>query len=126
MFDNQVFDAWLSAKSQDILSKVDRETFTTKEMIILVLKAQTNHFHHMDQDFRGEFRQVDSQFKEIQNQFKEVQTQFKEMRNEFQGQLRDQARDINNRFDQMHRFLMWQGGVILALFSGLYLKLFLG
>lgn len=122
VFDNEAFDVWLSVKSQEILSKVDRETITTEEMIILVLKAQTNHFHHMDQDFRGEFGRVNNQFEEVQEQFKEIKNEFKEVRSE----IKDQSREMNDRFDRMNRFLMWQGGVIMALFSGLYLKLFLG
>lgn len=90
VFDNQVFDSWLTAKSQEILSKVDREKITTEEMLVLILKAQTNHFHHMDLEFRHEFRKIDERFK------------------------------------KMWEFQKWQGGIILALFSGLYLKLFLG
>lgn len=90
MFDNQVFDSWLTAKSQEILSKVDRERITTEEMLVLILKAQTNHFHHMDLEFREEFKKID------------------------------------NRFDKLYDFLKWQGGIMLALFGGLYIKLFLG
>ena len=90
MFDNQVFDSWLTSKSQEILSKVDRERITTEEMLVLILKAQTNHFHHMDFEFREEFKKID------------------------------------NRFDKLYDFLKWQGGIMLALFAGLYIKLFLG
>ncbi len=90
VFDNQVFDSWLTTKSQEILSKVDRERITTEEMLVLILKAQTNHFHHMDLEFREEFKKID------------------------------------NRFEKLHDFMKWQGGVLLALFAGMYLKLFLG
>ncbi len=90
VFDNQVFDSWLTAKSQEILSKVDRERITTEEMLVLILKAQTNHFHHMDQEFREEFKRIDT------------------------------------RFDKLYDFLKWQGGILFALFAGLYIKLFLG
>lgn len=62
VFDNQVFDSWLTAKSQEILSKVDREKISTEEMLVLILKAQTNHFHHMDQEFRAEFQKIDTSF----------------------------------------------------------------
>lgn len=48
VFNNQIFDSWLNRMSDEILSKVNREKITTEEMIILILKAQTNHFHHMD------------------------------------------------------------------------------
>lgn len=62
VFDNMVFDAWLSNKSQEILSKVDREKISTEEMLVLILKAQTNHFHHMDSEFRGEFSKIEKRF----------------------------------------------------------------
>ncbi len=90
VFDNQVFDSWLTNKSQEILSKVDRERITTEEMLVLILKAQTNHFHHMDLEFREEFKKIDSKFEKVYDLFK------------------------------------WQGGILLALFAGIYLKLFIG
>jgi hypothetical protein len=90
VFDNQIFDAWLTKKSEEILSKVDRETISNEDMLILILKAQTNHFHHVDIEFREEFKRIDA------------------------------------RFDQMWAFQKWQAGILLAMFGGLYLKLFLG
>ena len=105
VFDNLVFDSWLTKKSDDILSKVDREKISTEEMLVLILKAQTNHFHHMDVEFRQEFKRIDERFIALENRF-------------------DQKFD--NKFDKMWNFLKWQGGIILALFAGLYLKLFLG
>lgn len=101
MFDNQVFDSWLTAKSQEILSKVDRERITTEEMLVLILKAQTNHFHHMDMEFREEFKRIDSRFDKLTN-------------------------DVDGRFSKLYDFLKWQGGIMLALFAGLYIKLFIG
>lgn len=97
VFDNQVFDSWLTKKSQEILSKVDRERITTEEMLVLILKAQTNHFHHMDMEFREEFRGVKAEFKEI-----------------------------DKKLEKLWDFQKWQGGILLALFAGIYLKLFLG
>ena len=48
VFDNLVFDSWLTKKSDEILFKVDKEKISTEEMLTLILKAQTNHFHHME------------------------------------------------------------------------------
>ena len=90
VFDNIVFDSWLTKKSDEILSKVDKEKITTEEMLTLILKAQTNHFHHMDVEFRDDFKRID------------------------------------HRFEKMWSFLKWQSGILIALFAGLYLKLFLG
>ena len=76
MFDNIVFDSWLTKKSDEILSKVDRERISTEEMIILLLKAQTNHFHHMDDEFRGEFGRIHREFREVDKRFEQMQKQF--------------------------------------------------
>jgi hypothetical protein len=97
VFDNHVFDSWLENKSQEILSKVDRERITTEEMLVLILKAQTNHFHHMDVDFRNEFQKLDKRFEKV-----------------------------DQRFDKIWDFQKWQTGLLVVLFAGLYLKIFLG
>ncbi len=62
VFENQLFDHWLNQKSQEILSKMDKEKVTTEDMLVLTLKALTNHFHHMDVEFRDEFKKIDKKF----------------------------------------------------------------
>lgn len=62
VFENQLFDHWLNQKSQEILSKMDKEKVTTEDMLVLTLKALTNHFHHMDVEFRGEFKNINTKF----------------------------------------------------------------
>lgn len=62
VFENQLFDHWLNQKSQEILSKMDKEKVTTEDMLFLTLKALTNHFHHMDVEFRDEFKKIDRKF----------------------------------------------------------------
>ncbi len=136
VFNNEIFDEWLTCKSQEILSKVDRERITTEEMIVLVLKAQTNHFEHMDREFRGEFGSIRQQFSDMKAQFAEIDQRFEKIDQRFEKidqrfEKIDQKfekidKKMDDRFDRQNRFLMWQGGAILALFSGLYLKLFLG
>lgn len=101
VFDNYVFDSWLAKKSDEILSKVDKEKISTEEMLILILKAQTNHFHHMDIEFREEFKRIE-------------------------GRLDSFETKVDFRFEKMWNFQKWQAGIIIALFAGLYLKLFLG
>ncbi len=137
VFDNKIFDEWLNTKSQEILSKVGRETITNEEMIVLVLKAQTNHFNHMDEEFRCEFRKlneialdnsrqftlIDGRFEEIDRRFEEIDRRFEEINRRFEL-IDKRFEKIDQRFDRMWTFMMWQGGVMLALFSGIYLKLF--
>ncbi len=134
VFDNQVFDSWLTQKSQEILSKVDRERISTEEMLILILKAQTNHFHHMDEEFRGDFTSIRSNIVAIKNETKaefasiksdiaafknETKAEFASMRNEFKEEIRSLRKEVLDLFK-------WQSGILFALFAGLYLKLFLG
>jgi hypothetical protein len=101
VFDNLVFDSWLTKKSEEILYKVDREKITTEEMLILILKAQTNHFHHVDVEFREEFKKIDNRFSQLENKF-----------------------DL--RFKAIWSFYKWQMGLLIGLFAGIYLKLFIG
>lgn len=97
VFENQLFDHWLNQKSQDILAKMDKEKVTTEDMLILSLKAQTNHFHHMDVEFREEFKSIKENFKEV-----------------------------DKKFDRLYSALMWGFGLVITLNFGLYMKLFLG
>lgn len=104
VFENQLFDHWLNQKSQDILAKMDKEKVTTEDMLILSLKAQTNHFHHMDVEFREEFKGLKENFKEVDKKFSEV----------------------DKKFDRLFSALMWGFGLLITLNFGLYMKLFLG
>lgn len=129
VFDNLVFDAWLNNKSQEILSKVDRERITTEEMLVLILKAQTNHFHHMDLEFREEFNRIKQQFGEVHQKFGEVYQRFEKIDQRFEKidqRFEKLEKKMDDRFDRQNRFLMWQGGLFAAMMSGIYLKLFLG
>lgn len=131
MFDNIVFDSWLTKKSDEILSKVDREKITTEEMIILLLKAQTNHFHHMDDEFREEFGSIKKEFGKVYQQFGEVNRRFEEVHRRFESidrrfEVIDQRFErIDQKFDRQGKIMMWGFALITTLISGLYLKLLL-
>lgn len=105
MFNNEIFDSWLNKKADDILSKVDREVISTEEMIILVLKAQTNHFHHADIDMKKGLATLDYKIEKIDQKFEK--------------RFSDLDHKIDNRF-------MWMIGITIAMSGGIYLKLLLG
>nr|VFK24272.1 MAG: hypothetical protein BECKLPF1236C_GA0070990_100122 [Candidatus Kentron sp. LPFa] len=70
MFDNDIFEKWLDTKSQEIVEKMGRgEPLLTEEMMVLVLKAQSNHFHHLDKDLRNEMKtlreDMDKRFEQV-------------------------------------------------------------
>jgi hypothetical protein len=55
MFDDKFFDDWLDTQAQKVMGKVaDGEGIAPEQMMILMLKAQTNHFAHLDIDLRNE------------------------------------------------------------------------
>lgn len=108
MFGNDFFDQWLHQKSQEILNKVEKEKISTEDMLILSLKAQTNHFDHMDQEFRGEFQKINQNFGLIEKRFEKIEEK------------------VDKKFDRLSTIMMWQGGILATLISGIYFKLFLG
>jgi len=129
VFNNEIFDSWLNKKSDEILSKVDRETITNHEMVILVLKAQTNHFHHMDIDVTKRFDTIDRRFEEVDKRFEKIDKRFEEIEKRFE-KIDQRFEKIDQRFIQMdhkidNRF-MWMIGITIAMSGGIYLKLFLG
>lgn len=103
MFGNELFDHWLNQKSLEILNKVEKEKLSTEDMLILSLKAQTNHFHHMDEEFRGEFQDIKRQFDNVDKKFDMV----------------------DKKFDRLYTALMWGFGLMLTSIFGLYIKMFL-
>ena len=59
MFDDNMFEKWLNEKAGEVFDKVGREeAIRPDEMIILVLKAQVNHFTHLDTDLRKDMRDL--------------------------------------------------------------------
>ncbi|NOT79567.1 MAG: hypothetical protein HOP07_11295 [Bacteriovoracaceae bacterium] len=147
MFNNEIFDSWLNKKSDEILSKVDRERISTEEMIILVLKAQTNHFHHMDEDMKkglhevnakidrkfeatdGKFEAIDQRFESIDQRFESINRKFEAIDRKFEA-IDRKFEGVDQKFEKMehkidNRF-MWTIGIMIAMSGGIYLKLFLG
>ena len=116
VFNNQIFDSWLNKKSDEILSKVDREAITTEEMIILVLKAQTNHFHHTDIDMKKGLSSLDHK---IEKGFSDLDQKIEKLDQKFEKKFTELDHKIDNRF-------MWMIGITIAMSGGIYLKLFLG
>lgn len=61
MFQDDIFDDWLDSESKSVLNKFKtNEPLTIEDKMILTLKAQTNHFHHLDQDIRQDISNLDN------------------------------------------------------------------
>lgn len=133
VFNNQIFDGWLDRKAEEILSKVNREAITTEEMIVLILKAQTNHFYHMDQETKQDMTNLRTEISQLKIEMREFKTEMCQEMNDFKTEIRQEMNDFKTEIrqdlkeeskKQDNRF-MWSTGITVTMFLGLYLKLFL-
>jgi hypothetical protein len=177
VFNDVSFDSWLNKKSEEILLKGEGHGISNEEMLILILKANTTHFHHMDVEFREEFQKIDRRFEKLEGRMERLEStvnsrlekmelrleKFEEKidarfkvfeekidarfkasdeKNDARFKASDEKSDarfksidykfeklevsMDAKFDKIWSFQKWQAGILLALFCGLYLKLFLG
>ena len=84
MFDDNMFEEWLNRKAVEVFDKVGREErINSEEMMILVLKAQANHFMHLDTDLRTEMKtlreDMNRRFEAVDKRFEAVDRRFNSM-----------------------------------------------
>ena len=115
MFDDKFFDDWLDHQAQKVMEKVaNGEGITPEQMMILMLKAQTNHFCHLDEELRNEMivlrQDMDKRFEQVDKRFEQVDKRFEQ---------------IDKRFEQLtariDHFMVWSfattltvGGIVIA------------
>ena len=79
--ENKILEAWLDDQTQIVMKKVTSgEGLESTDMMVLVLKIQTNHVAHMEQDLRQEM--VD-----------------------LRQEMKDSREDMNRRLDQVDKHL---------------------
>ncbi|KAF3981739.1 MAG: hypothetical protein HFP78_05220 [Methylococcales symbiont of Hymedesmia sp. n. MRB-2018] len=116
MFDNDYFERWLDSEASKAMEKItNHESIDQQEMMVLVLKAQTNHITQMEQDLRGEMialrEDMDKRFEQINKRFEQVDKRFEQ---------------VDKRFDtmiaRMDKFMIWSfsntfiaAGIVVAL-----------
>ena len=138
MFDDKFFDDWLDSQAQKVMEKVaNGEGIAPEQMMILMLKAQTNHFAHLDVDLRNEmillredmdkrFEQVDKRFEQMQQEtakrFEQVDKRFEQVDKRFEQMQQETARRFDQLTSRIDHFMIWSfattvsvGGLIVAL-----------
>ena len=119
MFDDKFFSDWLDSQAQKVMEKVaNGEGIAPEQMMILMLKAQTNHFEHLDVDLRNEMvllrQDMDKRFEQVDKRFEQMQ---QETAKRFE--------QVDKRFEQLtsriDHFMIWSfattvsvGGMIVA------------
>lgn len=81
MFDNNVFDDWLDSKAKSIITAIgEGKAILPEEMMVLVLKAQVNHFNHLDVELRQDMKNLredmDKRFEQVDKRFEQVDKRF--------------------------------------------------
>ena len=118
MSDDQLFEDWLDKKTKAIFLKLGEEAISSDEMILLVLKAQTNHFEHLDKDLRTEMSALNKELREemillrqdMDKRFEQVDRRFEQVDKRFEV--------LTSRIDH---FMIWSfattltvGGLVIA------------
>jgi len=125
MFDSDIFETWLDEKAKDLIKKMGNgESLSGEEMIILVLKAQSNHFHHLDKELREEMLDLRKEMKllreDMDRRFEQVDKRFEQVDKRFE--------QVDKRFDdivkRMDRFMFWSLGLVMA--STIFIIKFVG
>jgi TolA-binding protein len=126
MFDDKFFDNWLDSQAQKVMEQVaNGQSISPEQMMILLLKAQTNHFAHLDIDLRNEMKllreDMDKRFEQVDRRFEQMQV---ETAKRFE-QIDKRFEQVDKRFDQltsrMDHFMIWSfattltvGGIVIA------------
>ena len=121
-----LFDDWLDTQAQKVMQKVaNGEGIAPEQMMILMLKAQTNHFVHLNVDLRNEMvllrEDMDKRFEqakiETARQFEQVEKRFEQVDKRFE-QVDKRFEVLTSRIDH---FMIWSfattisvGGMIVV------------
>ena len=122
MFDDDFFDEWLNEEIRRVQGKIKAgQVLDADDKVLLILKGQVNHFHHLDIDLRGEiktlredmgqrFQQVDGRFeaigKEMERRFEQVDSRFEKMGEELESrfaQVDKRFAQVDGRFEQVDK-----------------------
>ncbi len=94
MFDDKFFDDWLENQAQKVMEKVaSGESIAPEQMMILMLKAQTNHFAHLDVELREDVQNLDIR----------LSSQMEKMNERLSGEMRELRQDMDKRFEQVDK-----------------------
>ena len=123
MFDDKFFDEWLDAQAQKVMEQMaGGQSISSDQMMILMLKAQTNHFAHLDVDLRSEMRalreDMDKRFEQMQV---ETAKRFELVDKRFEQMQIETAKRFDQLTSRMDHFMIWSfattltvGGIVIA------------
>jgi len=126
MFDDKFFEDWLDSQAQKVMEQVaNGQGISSDQMMILMLKAQTNHFAHLDVDLRSEMKvlreDMDKRFEQVDKRFEQVDKRFEQMDKRFEQMQVEIAKRFDQITSRMDHFMVWSfattltvGGIVIA------------
>ena len=105
MFDDQFFENWLDTQAQKVMGLVaEGQSISSDQMMILMLKAQTNHFAHLDIDLRQDMQNLDSRLcSEMEKLNERLSSEMQKTNERLSSEMRDLRLDMDKRFEQVDK-----------------------
>ena len=105
MFDDKFFEDWLDSQAQSVMTKISTgEGISPEQMMILMLKAQTNHFAHLDVELREDMKSMNERLSsEMKTLREDIDKRFEQVDKRFE--------QLTSRID---RFMIWSFAVTIS------------
>nr|VFK37945.1 MAG: hypothetical protein BECKTC1821E_GA0114239_1001160 [Candidatus Kentron sp. TC] len=105
MLENDLFEQWLADEAARVLAKLkNNEPLTQDDKLIIVLKGQMNHFHHLDVELRQEIltlrQDMDRRFEEVNKRFDDANKRF--------DAIAGEIKQINEEIKRMYQAINGQ------------------
>ena len=119
MFKDDIFEKWLDDKAKEIVTELGNgKSLSSEEMMVLVLKAQTNHFEHLDIELRDDMKELrEDMTKDMKELRQDMDRKFEQVDKRFE-QVDKRFEQVDKRFDQMigrmDRFMIWSLGLTIS------------
>ncbi len=116
MYNDQILDNWLDKRANDIVANLGKGSpLTAEDMLVLVLKAQTNHFNHLDVELREDMKQLHLGMTTDMQQLRvdmttdmqqlrvDMTTDMKQLRVDMATDMQQLRQDMDKRFEQVDK-----------------------
>jgi uncharacterized coiled-coil DUF342 family protein len=105
MFQDNIFDNWLDTKAKEIIVSLgEGKPLSSEEMMVLVLKAQTNHFNHLDIELRDDMRNLREDLTaDMKNLREDLTADMKNLRTDLTADMKNLREDMDKKFEQVDK-----------------------
>ena len=109
MFDDKFFEQWLDNQAQKVMELVvNGQSISPEQMMVLVLKAQTNHFAHLDIELREDIQALDNRLsKEMQSMNERLGKEMQELRKDMDKRFEQVDKRFEMLISRIDHFMIW-------------------